>query len=201
MGISIHESFMQYVKEKNSSKEEIDLYDENRKYIRTIYRGDTIKQSEWKKCVLCFVIDIEGNVIIEIKYDNQKDLCSGHIKHNEVATQAVLRELYEENGILFEEAMQVRHLDNIKISFEETNQELQCFLDVFCLFRTKEKSLRVNESEMKGIQRIPFKKFLEVFLNNEIFPYTTAYKPIVEKLEKLYQERFENNKVPLGIER
>lgn len=201
MSIELQESFMQYVNEKNSVREEIDLYDENRNYIRTIYRGDIIKQNEWKKCVLCFVIDRDGNVIIQIKEDNQKDACSGHIKHNEVATQAVLRELYEENEISLEEAMQVKHLDNIKISFAETNQQLQCFLDVYCLFLTKQEHLQVNENEMKGIERIPFKKFIKSFLNNEIFPYTDAYIPIVGELEKFYQERFEKEKIATEIER
>lgn len=198
---NLQQSFMQYVEEKNEQREEIDLYDENRNYIRTIYRGDDIKQNEWKKCVLCFVIDVNGNVIVEIREDNKKDLCSGHIKHNEVATQAVLRELYEENGIPIEESMQIKHLDNIKVNYEETNQDLQCFLDVFCLMRTEERPFRINEEEMKGIQRIPFRKFIKAFLNNEIFPYIDAYKPIIEKLEKLYQEKFEKNVITVEMER
>lgn len=198
---NLQQSFMQYVEEKNEQREEIDLYDENRNYIRTIYRGDDIKQNEWKKCVLCFVIDVNGNVIVEIREDNKKDLCSGHIKHNEVATQAVLRELYEENGIPIEESMQIKHLDNIKVNYEETNQDLQCFLDVFYLMRTEERPFRINEEEMKGIQRIPFRKFIKAFLNNEIFPYIDAYKPIIEKLEKLYQEKFEKNVITVEMER
>lgn len=201
MGYAIQESFVEYVHQKDELKEKIDLYDENRNYIRTIYRDDEIKQNEWKKCVLCFVIDIDGNVIVEIKEDDKKDVCSGHIKHNEVATQAVLRELYEEHGIPIEESMQIKHLDNIKVSFEETNQDLQCFLDVFCLMRTEERPFRVNENEMKGIQRIPFKKFIKAFLNNEIFPYIDAYKPVVEKLVKIYQEKFEINEIPVEMER
>lgn len=198
---NLQQSFMQYVEERNEQLEEIDLYDENRNYIRTIYRGDEIKQNEWKKCVLCFVIDVDGNVIVEIKEDNKKDVCSGHIKHNEVATQAVLRELYEEHGIPIKESMQIKHLDNIKINYEETNQDLQCFLDVFCLMRTEERPFRINEEEMKGIQRIPFKKFIKAFLNNEIFPYIDAYKPVVEKLVKIYQEKFEINEIPVEMER
>lgn len=201
MGYAIQESFVEYVHQKDELKEKIDLYDENRNYIRTIYRDDEIKQNEWKKCVLCFVIDIEGNVIVEIKEDDKKDVCSGHIKHNEVATQAVLRELYEEHGIPIEESMRIKHLDNIKVSFEETNQDLQCFLDVFCLMRTEERPFRVNENEMKGIQRIPFKKFIKAFLNNEIFPYIDAYKPVVEKLVKIYQEKFEINEILVEMER
>ncbi len=197
----LQQSFMQYVEQKNEQREVIDLYDENRNYIRTIYRGNEIKQNEWKKCVLCFVIDVHGNVIVEMKEDNKKDVCSGHIKHNEVATQAILRELYEEYAISIEEAMQIKHLDYIKVGFEETNQDLQCFLDVFCLIRTQERPIHVNENEMKGIQRIPFKKFIEAFLNNEIFPCIEAYKPIIEKLEKLYQEKFEKNEIPVEIER
>lgn len=54
---------------------------------------------------------------------------------------------------------------------------------------------------MLGIQRIPFRKFMKAFLNNEIFPCIDAYKPIMEKMEKLYQERFEKNKIPVELER
>lgn len=198
---NLQQSFMQYVEEKNDQKEEIDLYDENRNYIRTIYRGDEIKQNEWKKCVLCFVIDVDGNVIVEIKEDNKKDVCSGHIKHNEVAMQAVLRELYEEQGIPIEEAMQIKHLGNIKVDFEETNQDLQCFLDAFCLIRTEERPFCINQNEMKGIQRIPFEKFIKAFLNSEIFPYIDAYEPIVEKLERVYRETFEKDGMTAEMER
>lgn len=201
MGYAIQKSFAEYVQQEDELKEEIDLYDENRNYLRTIYRGDEIKQNEWEKCVLCFVIDIDGNVIVEIRGDNKKDVCSGHIKHNEVATQAILRELYEEQGIPIEEAMQIKHLGNIKVDFEETNQDLQCFLDVFCLIRTEERPFCVNEKEMKGIQRIPFEKFIKAFLNSEIFPYIDAYKTIVEKLVKIYQEKFEINEIPVEMER
>ena len=101
------ESFIKYVEEKNIGKEKIDLYDEDRNYIRTNYRGDEIKQGEWEQCILCFVVDKKGNFLVENKLNGEKDECSGHIKHDEVATQAVIRELYEEYGIEIEEALGV----------------------------------------------------------------------------------------------
>lgn len=194
------QSFIQYVKEKNQGQEQIDLYDENRKYIRTIDRGEKINKNEWKKCILCFVVDTNGNVLVENKIKEDKDLCSGHIKHNEVSTQALLRELYEELGISIEEALRARHLDNIKIGFEDTNNKLQCFLDVFCLFRTRDTLLKVDEREINSIDKIPYKEFLERFKNSEFFPYLTQYKSIVQKLEELFKERLKTN-VSLGIER
>lgn len=194
------QSFIQYVKEKNQGKEQIDLYDENKKYVRTIYRGEKINKDEWKRCILCFVVDTNGNVLVENKRKDGKDLCSGHIKHNEVSTQALLRELYEELGISIEEALRARHLDNIKIEFEETNNELQCFLDVFCLFRTRDTLIRVDEREIKDVERIPYKEFLERFKNSEFFPYLSQYKSIIQKLEELLKERNENN-IRLGLER
>lgn len=194
------QSFMQYVKEKNQGKEQIDLYDENKKYVRTIYRGEKINKDEWKRCILCFVVDTNGNILVENKRKDDKDLCSGHIKHNEVSTQALLRELYEELGIGIEESLRARHLDNIKIGFEDTENELQCFLDVFCLFRTRDNLIRVDEREIKDVERIPYKEFLERFKNSEFFPYLSQYKSIVQKLEELLKERAENN-ISLGLER
>lgn len=117
MGYVLQKSFTEYVKQKDEPMEEIDLYDENRKYIRTIYRGETVNPNEWKECILCFVIDVEGNVIVEIRDDNKKDGCSGHIKHNEVATQAVVRELYEEYGIPIKESIQVKTFRQYKSWF------------------------------------------------------------------------------------
>lgn len=188
MKTDIQENFRQYVIEKNRQKEEIDLYDENRNYIRTIYRGDKIRQNEWKKCVLCFVIDKNGNVIIENRLDGKKDGCSGHIKHYEVATQAVLRELYEEYKIEIEESLGVKHLGNIKISFQETNNELQCFLDVYVLCRTRETPIEIDNTEIVSIEQIPRRVFLEKFMHNEIFPCVSGYKSILPKLKELLKE-------------
>ena len=197
---NVQQSFIQYVKEKNQGKEQIDLYDENRKYIRTIYRGEKINKDEWEKCILCFVLDTQGNVLVENKRKEDKDLCSGHIKHNEVSTQALLRELYEELGINIDEALRAKHLDNIKIRFEETNNELQCFLDVFCLFRTRDTLIRIDEREIKDIERIPYKEFLKKFKNSEFFPYLSQYKSIVKKLEELFEKRTIEN-LSLGLEK
>lgn len=192
MKTDINESFKQYVLEKNEIREEIDLYDENRNYIRTIYRGDKIKQNEWKKCILCFVIDKNGNVLIENRLDGKKDGCSGHIKHYEVATQAVLRELYEEYSIEIEESMGVKYLDNIKISFQETNNELQCFLYIYVLFRTRETPIKIDKTEIMSIEPIPQKDFLKKFIHDEIFSCVRGYKPILPKLEELLNEISEN---------
>lgn len=197
MKTKIQESFKQYVLEKNQQKEEIDLYDENRNYLRTIYREDEIKPHEWKRCVLCFVIDKNGNVLIENRLDGKKDGCSGHIKHYEVATQAVLRELYEEYKIEIEEALSVQYLGNIKISFRETNNELQCFLDAYVLFRTRETPIKINRKETLSVETIPQEEFLEKFKNNEIFPCVSGYEAILPKLEELIRERCEERHTEL----
>lgn len=187
--MDINESFKQYVLEKNILREEIDLYDENRNYVRTIYRGDEIGQNEWKKCILCFVIDKNRNVLIENRIDGKKDGCSGHIKHYEVATQAVLRELYEEYSIEIEESIGVKHLGNIKISFKETNNELQCFLDVYVLFRTRETPIKIDKREIISIESIPQGEFLNKFMSNQIFPCVDGYKKsILPKLKELLKE-------------
>lgn len=198
---SFGRSFKRYVQKKNEEKEEIDLYDENRNYIRTIYRGDEIKQNEWKKCILCFVIDKDGYVLIEHKKNDEKDGCSGHIKHNEVAMQAMFREVYEEFKIDIEESLNAIHLGNIAIPFEKTEQKLQCFLDIYCLFRTKDTAIEPNEQEIKGIQRIPFKEFIQEFLNSEIFPCVEEYRPIIQKIVELWEERFERDTVVTAWER
>lgn len=196
MDNNLQQSFTRYVEKKNAEKEKIDLYDKDRNYIRTIYRGEEINKNEWKKCILCFVVDRQGNVIVEYKRNGEKDGCSGHIKQNEVATQAVLRELYEELKIEMEESLNAIHLGNIAIDFEETEQKLQCFLNVYCLFRTKDTPLEPDVQEIEKIERMPIRKFLKEFISNEIFPCVEGYIPIIEKFVKLYiEEIFEKSMV------
>lgn len=187
----LQQSFTQYVQEKNIGEEQIDLYDENRKYIRTIHRYSVIHENEWKKCILCFVIDREGNVLIEHKRNHENDGCSGHIKHNEVATQAMLREMKEELNIDITESLQAKHLGNIKIN----SKELRCFLDVYCLFRTRDTQIEVNTDEIDTIEKMPFEIFIEKFLNGEIFPCTSEYEPIIQELVRQWKEQFHKEKV------
>lgn len=189
----IQEIFLEYVSKENQGREKIDLYDKNRNYIRTIYRGDEIKQDEWKRCILCFVIDKNGNVLVEIRKNFEKDMCSGHIKHNEVPTQAVLRELYEELGIDIEEGLKAKRLGNIDINFQETNNKLQCLLDVFCLFRTRDTPIVIDNREIICIERIPFEEFLKMFINNEIFECVSGYRTIIQKLEEEWKENSEKS--------
>lgn len=190
----LQKTFIQYVTEKNLGKEEIDLYDEDRRYVRTIYRGDKIKQDEWKKCILCFVVDKKGNFLVENKINGEKDECSGHIKHNEVATQAVIRELYEEYGIEIDEALEAKHLGNIKISFEDTNCELQCFLYIYVLFRTRETPIKIDKREILNMEAIPYNDFFNMFINNKIFTYINEYEPIIPKLKELCEKIYEGKK-------
>ena len=198
----LKEPFLEYVEQKDVQVDEIDLYDENRNYLRTIYRGQKIDSNEWKKCILCFVIDKKGKVLVERK-DYEKDMCSGHIKHYEVATQAVIRELYEELGINIEESITSKYLGNIKIDRKRTNGELQCFLDVYCLFRTHD-TYRTDNNEIKSTETISFREFIKKFTNNEIFPHVSdikEYLDIIEKLIELYAQKFEKRKTHQVIER
>lgn len=185
------ESFVQYVVEKNIGKEEIGLYDEDRNKIRKIYRGEEIKQDEWEQCILCFVVDKKGNFLVENKLNGEKDECSGHVKQGEVPTQAVIRELYEEYGIEIEEALGVKYLDNVKVSFEETNGKLQCFLYIYVLFRTRETPIKIDKREILNIESIPYNDFFNMFENNKIFPYISQYKPIIPKLKELCEKIYE----------
>lgn len=189
----LEQSFLQYVLEKNLVNEQIDLYDENKQYVRTIYREGDIGENEWKRCIMCFVIDKNGNVLVENKKNSEKDLCSGHVKHMEVPTQALLRELYEELGISIEEGLRAKRLGDIKLPFKETGNKLQCFLDIYCLFRTKDTPLKPDRREIENIELIPYKEFLEKFINDEFFQFVEGYEPIVQKLKKELKDKFEKN--------
>lgn len=189
----LEQSFLQYVIEKNLIDEQIDLYDESKQYIRTSYRKGDIGKNEWKRCIMCFVVDKDGNVLVENKKNSEKDLCSGHVKHMEVATQALLRELYEELGISIEEGLRAKRLGDIKLTFGQTENKLQCFLDIYCLFRTMDTPLKLDRREIENIELIPYKEFLEKFANDEIFQFVEGYVPITQKLKKELEDKFEKN--------
>lgn len=196
---NLQRSFLEYVRIKNSPQdsklhketlgEEIDLYGENQKRIRTILRGEEIGENEYKRCVLCFVIDQKGNVIVEHKKTGEKDVVSGHIKAYEVGLQAVLRELYEELGIGIEEGLHAKRLGTIKVVLEETGKKQPCILEIYCLCRTQDTELKINKREIKVEERVPFDIFIDQFVDGEIFPYVREYKPIIPKLIAIWKER------------
>lgn len=196
---NLQRSFLEYVRIKNSPQdsklhketlgEEIDLYRENQKRIRTILRGEAIGENEYKRCVLCFVIDQKGNVIVEHKKTGEKDVVSGHIKAYEVGLQAVLRELYEELGIGIEEGLHAKQLGIIKVILQEADSKQPCILEIYCLCRTQNTEIRINKQEIEKIENMPFKIFMTKFLNGKIFPYVKAYDPIVPKLVKQVKEK------------
>lgn len=205
MKSNLQRSFLEYVKIKNSpvtpksyhenQQEEIDLYDKNQKRIRTIVRGEEIRENEYKRCVLCFVINQKGNVIIEHKKTGEKDGCSGHIKAYEVGLQAVLRELYEELGIGIEEGLHAKPLGIIKVMLQEAGSEQPCILEIYYLIRTQDTEIKMNEQEMESIEEMPFEIFINKFLNNEIFPCTDQFKPIIQKLVRQWKEQFHKEEV------
>ena len=81
--------------------------------------------------VSAIITNKEGNVLLLKRKDTLKldpgkyDLCSGHMKTQEVPMQSMLRELKEETGITQEQIKRMDNLGNIKTPHE-------MFLDTIC---------------------------------------------------------------------
>ena len=94
------------------------VYDRNGMLKREIDKArekTEIANDDWLKGVSCFVVNENNEVLIERRVNKgltpgKLDLCSGHIDNSELAIQAMIRELQEELGIKFDEAINVKKL-------------------------------------------------------------------------------------------
>lgn len=197
----------------DDAEELVDVYDENGRYIRTMRKKDTLEKNEWLKCATCFVMDRRFNVLIQIRGKNKlkepgkKDLTSGHVGHNQVYTNAMIRELEEEDGIKKEKSIEAMHqgrfirLGNLKMEFDNW----RCLTDVFVLFR-KELGTQglIFNSEVENVEMHTYESVINMIRNNDTrFKYTQEYEKIFEALKKEIQKQKErrNPKIKLGERR
>lgn len=175
-----------------------------------IYKGRVLKSSELSQFqylggVSCFIIDENGNVLIE-KRGNTKitsgeiDLCSGHIDNNETPTQAMIHEYIEElhnNTQNSNEKEQARNeaidnlkkLDELDLIFKNNGNERKFFIQFYAL-KTKLKNVTLQKAEVESIEWLPMQEVFEMIRQGKTkFPYDERFESLFKQVEEHYQSK------------
>lgn len=167
------------------------VYDKNGDLKRIIEKRQESKldSDEWLKGVTCFVLNENGEVLIEKRANKgltpgQLDLCSGHLDGDETPTQAMIRELGEELGIGIEEAMNVIKLtqDGIPFEFENSGRTLRFLITAYCLKRNSSKVI-IQKEEVDSVKWIQLEKCFELIKNGK-----TKFPESHEKYDEVFQK-------------
>ena len=162
-----------------------------------------LNQSDYLGGVSCFILDKNGNVLIE-KRGNTKitageiDLCSGHIDNNETPTQAMVREYVEElhkgdskeqEDARNEAISNLKKLDELDLIFKNGGNERKFFIQ-FYVMKTKLDELSAQKEEISDIEWIPMEEVFDLIRQNKTkFPYDKRYEKIFEKVKEHYNEK------------
>ena len=172
-------------------------------YQKRISQKSELNQSDYLGGVSCFIIDENGNILIE-KRGNTKitagemDLCSGHIDNNETPTQAMIREYVEElhKGDINEQEQarneainNLKKLDELDLVFKNKGNERKFFIQ-FYVMKTKLKRLTIQKEEISDIEWISMEKAFDLIRQGKTkFPYDKRYEKIFEQVREHYQEK------------
>lgn len=174
------------------------VYDKSGNYKKTINKSEENKLTEedWLKGVTCFVINEKGEVLIEVRTNKgltpgKNDLCSGHLDNSETETQAMIRELNEELGISFDEAINVAKVTErgIPLGFESSNKTKNFFITFYCLKRNTSE-VKIQKEEIDRYVWLPLEETFQLLkCGRTKFPKNFDYSKIFEKVRSIYYGR------------
>ena len=173
-----------------------------------VYQGkkkekNELSQNNYLGGVSCFIIDEEGNILIERRGNTkitsgEVDLCSGHIDNNETPTQAMVREYVEElhrgNQKEQEEARNeainnLKKLDELDLVFKNKGNERRFFIQ-FYVMKTKLKELTIQKEEISDVEWIKMDNAFELIRDGKTkFPYDLRYEKIFKQVREHYKEK------------
>lgn len=170
------------------------VYDKNGNLKRRIEKEEekSINEDEWLRGVTCFVINEKGEVLIEKRVNKgltpgKLDLCSGHVDGEETQTQAMIRELGEELGIPFEEAMSVIKLvpNEMPIEFDSSGRKSRFLITSYCLKRNSSE-VKTQKEEIDAIAWAPLEKCFELITSGKTkFPANYDYEEIFQEVRNI----------------
>ena len=174
------------------------VYDKSKKLkkIIAIRQEKQLTEEEWLEGVSCFVINENGEVLIEKRVGRgltpgKLDLCSGHVDGDETTTQAMIRELKEELGIENQETMNVTKLAEnvIPLEFSSSNKKRNFFITFYCLKRNTS-NVTIQEEEIEKIVWLPLEEAFALIKSGRTkFPADYDYEPIFQKVRDICQKR------------
>ena len=167
---------------------------------------DYIKQTNDKRDINEFVSSVitnqQGNVLIlkrlnTLKLDPGKyDLCSGHMKANEIPIQAMLRELNEELGINMEDIISYENIGTIKtphLKFPNTKCHM---FHIIINMKTDEINRRIKQVPEIEMDKSEFVENIEelkkILKNTNLF--RTLYTDEVEQVLRKIETKLSHNK-------
>jgi len=133
-----------------------DIYDENRCLTGRLHqRGTPWKQGEYGLVVCVWVYDGRGHLLLTRRSPGKSfagtwENSGGAAKAGETSIQAIVRELYEETGILAEES---------EFELLESDKDRNLFFDHYCLKRQVHlKDIRLQPGETDDVMWASFGK-------------------------------------------
>lgn len=169
-------------------------YDQNGNLKGNILKSEEkqIDEDTWLKGVSCFVLNENGEVLIEKRKNKgltpgKLDLCSGHIDLEETPTQAMIRELREELGIQLEESINVIKLtqNGCPLKFDSSENKRNFFITFYCLKRNKS-NVEIQEEEVDKVFWIPIEECFELIRSKSTkFPNDYDYEEIFQKVRDI----------------
>lgn len=180
------------------------VYDENGKMKKLIEKKSekSLNDDEWLRGVSCFVINEKNEVLIEKRVNKgltpgKLDLCSGHVDKDETLTQAMIRELKEELGIDFEEAMRVIKLNRnaAPLKFESSGKKKNFFITFYCLKRNSSE-VKAQEQEVEKVVWLPLEEAFALIKSKRTkFPTDYDYEEIFQKVRDICNNNRENDEI------
>lgn len=132
------------------------------------YENTNSDKQPWIECVTCFVIDrANKKVLFEKRGKNQIDagkidLCSGHIRSNELPIQCMVRELNEELSISENESRNLRYLGSVGLDYSLAEDKgkkypnLKCLTTVYALKIQDISKIKIDSEEVEKIRWVDF---------------------------------------------
>ena len=174
------------------------VYDESGNFKKIINKTEEkmLTEDEWLKGVSCFVVNENGDVLIEKRVNKgltpgKLDLCSGHLDNEETETQAIIRELKEELGIEIEESMNVIKIDDnaAPLRFLSSNKKRNFLITFYCLKRTS-LDIKIQKEEIDKIVWLPLEETFKLIQSGRTkFPIDYDYEQIFQKVRDICKDR------------
>ena len=143
-----------------------DIYDENRNLTgRRHRRGDRWKKGEYGLVVCVWIYDGNGNILLtrrapEKSFPGTWENSGGAAKAGEDSRSAIVRELYEETGIVAKPE---------EFEFLCTTKDKTAFFDHYCLRRqTPIEEIRLLPGETDAVQWASFEKIHQLIDEKKI---------------------------------
>lgn len=155
----------------------------------------TESDDNWIKCCTCFILDEQGNVLVEKRvpkglHPGEYDLCSGHVEKNETQTLAMMRELNEELGVSKEKSINLmKLLDNEKFDFSNKKFNMKVLVSIFALKLKHKEEFILQKEEVESVQWMEVEKFFELLEQGK-----TRFPHIGEKYQGIKNQVLEISK-------